>query len=87
MGTTEVITILGLAAAVFSTISLLPQILKVWKTKSAKDVSSGMFRLFCGGVILWFTYGIIVKDLPIIMANAAAFAQSVTMLAFKTKFK
>jgi MtN3 and saliva related transmembrane protein len=83
----EFITILGLVAAGFSTFSLLPQLFKVWKTKSAKDISSGMFRLICGGVVLWFAYGLVVHDLPIMMSNATAFAQAITMLVFKTKFK
>ena len=81
------ITILGLIAALFTTISLLPQLLKVWKTKSTKDISIGMFLLFCGGVFLWFVYGVYVDDFPIIIANALAFIQALVILAFKFKFK
>jgi MtN3 and saliva related transmembrane protein len=67
------ITIVGLIAAVFTTIALLPQLLKVRKTKSTKDISTGMFSLFCGGVFLWFIYGLLVLDMPIILANSFAF--------------
>jgi MtN3 and saliva related transmembrane protein len=83
----ELITILGLTAALFTTISLLPQLLKVWKTKSTKDISVGMFGLFCGGVLLWFIYGLFVHDFPIIIANALAFVQALLILVFKIKFK
>jgi MtN3 and saliva related transmembrane protein len=83
----ELITILGLTAALFTTISLLPQLLQVWKTKSTKDISVGMFALFCGGVLLWFLYGLLVHDFPIIIANALAFIQALIILAFKVKFK
>ncbi|MCW3983346.1 MAG: SemiSWEET transporter [Candidatus Bathyarchaeota archaeon] len=83
----ELITILGLTAALFTTVSLFPQLLKVWKTKSTKDISTGMFLLFCGGVLLWFIYGVFVNDLPIIIANSLAFIQALIILAFKMKFK
>jgi uncharacterized protein with PQ loop repeat len=46
------------------TISLLHQTSNLENKKSAK-IFAWMFRLFAGGVILWFSYGIIVKDLPI----------------------
>ncbi len=81
------ITIVGLIAAVFTTIALLPQLLKVKRTKSAKDISTWMFSLFCGGVFLWFIYGLFVFDLPIILANSFTFVQAVTILMLKIKYK
>jgi MtN3 and saliva related transmembrane protein len=81
------ITIIGLIAAVFTTIALLPQLLKVKRTKSAKDISIGMFSLFCGGVFLWFIYGLFETDLPIIIANSFAFIQGLAILILKMKYK
>jgi MtN3 and saliva related transmembrane protein len=81
------ITIIGLIAALFTTVSLIPQLVKVYKTKSAKDISTGMFTLFGAGVLLWFVYGVFIKDLPIIVANSLAFIQAVAILFFKAKFK
>jgi MtN3 and saliva related transmembrane protein len=46
-----------------------------------------MFSLFCGGVLLWFIYGVYLNDLPIIIANGFAFIQSLAILAFKIKYK
>jgi MtN3 and saliva related transmembrane protein len=83
----DTITILGLTAALFTTISLFPQLVKVWKTKSTKDISISMFALFCGGVLLWFIYGLFVKDFPIIIANSFAFIQAVVILALKVRYK
>lgn len=81
------ITILGLIAAIFTTIALLPQLVKVKKTKSAKDISTWMFSLFCGGVFLWFIYGLFEFDLPIIFANSVTFMQAVAILVLKFKYK
>jgi len=83
----DYITIIGLVAAAFTVISLFPQLLKVWKTKSTKDISLGMFSLFCSGVFLWFVYGILMKDLPIIIANFLGFIQALIILIFKVKYK
>jgi MtN3 and saliva related transmembrane protein len=83
----DFITIIGLVAASFTTVSLLPQLLRIRKTKSAKDISTGMFSLFCGGVLLWFIYGLYINDVPIIIANGLAFIQTLAILAFKIKYK
>lgn len=83
----DTITIIGLIAAAFTTISLFPQVLKVWKTKSTRDISTGMFSLFCGGVFLWFVYGVFINDLPIIIANSLVFIQALIILIFKIKYK
>jgi MtN3 and saliva related transmembrane protein len=81
------ITIIGLIAASFTTVALFPQLIKVWKTKSTKDISTGMFLLYSGGVFLWFVYGIYLNDTPIIIANSLAFIQAVTILILKAKYK
>jgi MtN3 and saliva related transmembrane protein len=83
----DAITIIGLVAALFTTISLLPQLIKVYKTKSTKDISTGMFALFGSGVLLWFIYGVYLSNLPIIIANSTAFIQAVIILIFKVKYK
>jgi len=81
------IEVIGLAAAALTTISFLPQAIKVWKTKSAKDLSLGMFSIFTTGVLLWLIYGILVVDIPIIAANAVTLMLSGTILYFKLTYK
>ena len=83
----DFITIIGLVAAAFTTVALFPQLIKVWKTKSTKDISTGMFTLYCGGVFLWFVYGVYIQDLPIVLANSLAFVQGIVILVFKAKYK
>jgi len=83
----DTITIIGLIAAGFTTVSLFPQLIKVWKTKSTKDISTGMFLLYSGGVFLWFIYGVYLKNMPIMVANSLAFIQALVILTLKTKYK
>jgi len=80
------ITVVGLIAAVFTTVALFPQLVKVWKTKSTRDISTGMFLFYCVGVLLWFFYGVFISNLPIILANSIAFVQGIVILLFKAKY-
>ncbi|MBK9732508.1 MAG: SemiSWEET transporter [Chitinophagaceae bacterium] len=60
---------LGLIAGALTSISFLPQVIKTWRTKSAKDLSLVMFGIFSAGATLWLIYGLQVNSLPIISAN------------------
>lgn len=77
----DAVTLLGLAAATLTTLAFLPQVLKTWRSKSAEDLSVGTFSLFCAGVVLWLIYGLIISDLPIIVANTVTLVLQITILA------
>jgi len=81
------IQILGLAAGSCTTIAFLPQVIKTWKSGSAKDLSLGMFSFFCFGVLLWLIYGIIIRDVPVILANLFTLLLASSLLFFKLRFK
>lgn len=81
------IQLIGLAAGMLTTIAFLPQVIKTWKSRSAKDLSLGMFSLFCLGVAMWLAYGILVWDIPVIAANLMTLMLASTLLFFKLRFK
>lgn len=83
----DTIKVLGLIAGFLTTASFLPQVLKTWKTRSAKDLSLGMFSLFCLGVALWLVYGFMVNDIPVIAANLITLMLASTLLFFKLRWK
>lgn len=83
----DAIKILGLAAGTITSITFLPQVIQIWKTKSAKDLSMPMLLLLILGVSMWLTYGIIVQDAAIIYTNSMVLTMSFVMLFFKIKFK
>jgi MtN3 and saliva related transmembrane protein len=82
----DLTTGIGLAAGLLTTLSLVPQVMKIWKTKSAKDISKRMFIAFCLGVALWLTYGIIKEDIPMMIWNSVSLALALSILAMKLKF-
>ena len=77
--TMDAITILGLIAAAFTTVCLLPQLLKVYQTKSTKDISTGMFLIYCMSVSLWLIYGVYRIDISIMIANSLALIQGIVI--------
>jgi len=83
----EIFTIIGIAAAICTTISFLPQAIRIIRTKQTRDVSLGMYVLFSFGTFLWLAYGILLKDVPIILANSITFVLSFIILAMKLKYK
>ncbi|MBD1923261.1 SemiSWEET transporter [Microcoleus sp. FACHB-831] len=81
------VTILGLSAGTITTIAFLPQVIKVWKTKSAKDVSFVMLITFCIGVFLWLVYGILRQDVAVIAANLVTLILNLIIVWLKIKYK
>ena len=81
------IKLIGLIAGACTTIAFLPQVIKTWKSRSAKDLSLGMFTIFCLGVVLWLIYGILIQDIPVIAANMLTLILASTLLFFKLRWK
>jgi MtN3 and saliva related transmembrane protein len=79
------IALLGLAAAFCTTFAFVPQVVRIWRTRSTHDISLGMFVVLTLGMLLWLTYGWLIGDLPIVLANAATFALSLTILVMKLR--
>jgi MtN3 and saliva related transmembrane protein len=78
-------TIIGYAAALLTTLSFLPQVIRTWKTRSTRDISLAMFAAFCAGVFLWMVYGILIGSWPVIIANATVFVLAGIILVLKLK--
>lgn len=78
---------LGFLAGGLTTASFVPQVAKIWKTKSADDVSLTIFVAFCIGVALWLTYGIIKKDWAILVTNGVTLILGLAILVMKIKYK
>lgn len=78
--------LLGLLAGMFTTAAFLPQVIKTWRSKSAKDLSLGMFSMLVAGLILWLIYGILNQDIPIIFTNGVTLALASVILYFKIMF-
>jgi len=81
------VTLIGLIAAVLTTSAFFPQAIKIWKNKSAKDISLPTFLVISTGFFVWLVYGVLIKDLPVIFANIVSFIVAGTILIFKIKYR
>jgi len=81
-----VINVIGYTAGFLTTVALVPQLLKTWKTKSANDLSLGMLWAFNLGVLFWLTYGVLTVDKPLILWNSITMLMALLILAMKIKY-
>ena len=78
--------ILGIMAGTLTTISFVPQVIKIYRTKDAKDLSIVTFCIFSCGVLLWLVYGIATQEWPIILANGVTLVLIFLIIAMKIKY-
>ena len=71
---------IGIAAGTFTSIAMLPQVIKVLKTKETADLSVIMICVLITGVSLWVYYGVLQEELPIILSNAFSVLVNLTLL-------
>ncbi len=77
---------IGSVAASLTTVSFVPQVWQVWKTRQTQAISLGMYSLFTLGVALWLVYGILLVSWPIIIANSITVMLAGAVLVMKLKF-
>ncbi|MEW6015044.1 MAG: SemiSWEET transporter [Candidatus Zixiibacteriota bacterium] len=83
----DAISLLGYLAGTLTTLSFLPQLIKVIKSRSTKDISLLMFVVICIGIFLWLVYGILIGSPPIIIANVVTLAIAGMILLYKLRYK
>lgn len=74
---------IGLMAAIFTTVSFLPQVYKTWKTGDTSGISLAMYSIFVIGIACWLVYGIYLESWPMIVANAITLILAGSILIMK----
>jgi MtN3 and saliva related transmembrane protein len=80
------INTIGLLAGLLTTVAFVPQVMKIYRTKSGRDISARMFTMFSIGIALWLYYGVLLQSLPIILANAVTLILTLAILALKIRY-
>ena len=78
--------LVGTLAGTLTTVSFVPQVIKIWHSRSASDISFGMFMLFRLGVLLWLLYEAAIHSLPIVFSNGITLTLSLSIIAMKLRF-
>lgn len=77
---------IGFVAAFCTTAAFVPQLLRVLKLRSAREISFGTFLLFSAGVALWLLYGLYTGSRPVIASNSVTLVLSLSILFLKMRF-
>jgi MtN3 and saliva related transmembrane protein len=80
-------TSLGLVAGTLTSIAAIPQLVKTLRTRHARDISIWQPLLLAIGVALWLIYGILIQDLPLILANIIPLACNVMLAILKLRYR
>jgi MtN3 and saliva related transmembrane protein len=79
--------IVGIAGGICTSVSLLPQLVKMIKEKKSTDISIVMLVTLLSGLGLWIWYGILTKDWPIIITNAVSLVLNVLIIILRGVYK
>lgn len=75
------------AGATLTTCSFVPQLLRLWRSRSAHDFPRGMYAMFIAGLLLWTIYGVCISAWPIVIANSVTALLAMSILALKAHFE
>ncbi len=78
--------ILGYTAGAVTAFTFMPQVIKTWRDKSARDISLTMFLIAFINEIMWLVYGFMIDNFVIILTNAVMLLMSGIMIALKMKY-
>ncbi|MCI0751351.1 MAG: SemiSWEET family transporter [Flammeovirgaceae bacterium] len=77
----------GHAGAFLSSITFIPQVYKVWQTKSVGDLSLAMMLIVFSSTIVWLVYGAYLDLWPVIICNGIICVLSALLIYFKFAYK
>jgi MtN3 and saliva related transmembrane protein len=77
---------LGFVAAFLTTAAFVPQLVRVVRLRTARDISMPTFLMFSVGVLLWLIYGLLAGSKPIIASNTVTLGLSVSILVLKLRY-
>lgn len=78
---------IGLVAGTLTSIAAIPQVVKTLRTRHARDISIWQPLLLAFGVALWMVYGMIIHDLPLILANIIPLICNALLTALKFHYR
>jgi MtN3 and saliva related transmembrane protein len=78
--------LLGYAAATLTTVSFVPQAWRTFRTRDVSGISLRMYSIFTTGIAVWLAYGIVLGELPMILANSLSLVLACAVLVMRIRF-
>ena len=76
----------GYVATSLNVVMMIPQVMRTWKTKQTRDLSSATLLIFLTASILWTIYGIEKNAIPVIIANVVVGSMNLILIIIKLKY-
>lgn len=81
------VQLVGIVSSVLTAVSMLPQLIKVIKERDAENVSLLMLSVLLSGLGMWIWYGVLIKDMIIIISNSFSVLLNLVLLFYAFRFK
>ncbi|GFE58442.1 SemiSWEET family sugar transporter [Geobacter sp. AOG1] len=81
------VTWLGLIAGAVTSFAAVPQVVRTYRTRHARDISIWQPILLTAGMALWLVYGILLKDVPLITANLFSLLCYGILIVLKIRYR
>ncbi len=78
--------VLGFIGGALTTCGFVPQVIRVYRLRSAREISLTFTVLFTLGIIFWIAYGVFFRLPSVILWNAITLALAVGLLVAKLKY-
>jgi MtN3 and saliva related transmembrane protein len=78
-------TLIGIFAGLLTTTAFIPQVMKTWRTRQADDFSWVWLGMFSSGIAVWLGYGVLLRDVAIILANAVTLVLVASIAVIKAR--
>ena len=78
--------VLGYLAATLTTVSFVPQAWRTFRTKDVSGISLKMYTLFTLGVAVWLAYGIVLGEVPMMIANSTTLMLAIPVLVMRIRY-
>lgn len=75
--------VLGTTGTVLSTASLMPQVVRTWRTRSASDISAAWLVAALLSMVVWIAYGSLIDAPALVLVNVLCFVQCAYILFIK----
>jgi MtN3 and saliva related transmembrane protein len=80
-------TTIGLVAGTLTSIAAIPQLVKTLRTRHARDISVWQPLLLAIGISLWLVYGMLIHDLPLVLANIVPLICNIMLTILKLRYR
>jgi MtN3 and saliva related transmembrane protein len=78
--------VIGAIGATLTTFAFVPQVIQIWRSKSARDISLPMYSCFTLGLVCWLTYGVLILSTLIIVTNIITLLLAASVILMKIRW-